>query len=198
MPSEEAKVKAQFARLFVVSDWSRFKRMGEFYLQRAVFLKRADVDVAKDLQLLARNSLKRLFIGIGTELLVKAVYLQRNFAINELEPSGQAGAPAFPFTFQQVGGFTQAQDRTVKFDRLIPHLAAVLDSGPLPQVEAGLKVAKVFRNKEGHGVLSQQFVRSSYTAIENALSELYLQAWSKSVSVTFSLGPNEKGVWKLS
>jgi hypothetical protein len=197
VPSEEAKVKAQFARLFVTSDWSRFKRMGEFYLQRAVFLKKTGVDVPKDLQLLARNSLKRLFIGIGAELLVKAVYLQRGFSINELEPSGQAGAPAFPFTFQQVKPFTQAQDRTVKFDRLIPHLPAVLGSGPIADVEAGLKVAKVFRNKEGHGVLSQKFVRSSYTAIESALSGLYLQAWSRSLTVTFSIGRNEKGVWKL-
>jgi len=196
--SEEAKVKAEFARLFVSSDSSRFKRMGEFYLQRAVFLKKADVGAPKDLQLLARNSLKRLFIGIGAELLVKAVYLERSFSINELEPSGQAGAPAFPFTFYQVGGFTQAQDRTFKFDRLISHLAAVLGSGPIPQVETGLKVAKVFRNKEGHGLLSQKFVRSSYTAVENALSRLYLLAWSRSLSVTFSLGPKEKGVWKLS
>jgi hypothetical protein len=197
LAGDEAEVKAQFARVFVSGDWSRFKRMAEFYLRRAVYLQKRDMDVSQDLQLLARNCVKRLFIGVGMELLVKSVYLHRGFSINMLEPPTQPGVPSVPFTFQQVAGFTQSADRTYKFDVLIPKLAGVLGSGPPGELDKGLKVAKVFRNKEGHGVLSQKFDRSSYTAVEVTLSELYSRAWGQRLTVRFSLTPHEKGLWRL-
>src|SRR5439155_22087716 len=95
-PSVEQNVKQTFARLFVENDWTLFKSMSEFYFQSAVFLKKSDVGyVSPNLKLLTRNCLKRLYIGIGAELLLKAIYLKRGFLINKLDKN-QAGAPAFP------------------------------------------------------------------------------------------------------
>ena len=62
--SEEV-IKAQFAKVFVQDDWRLFKRMAEFHFERAVFLKISDVTrMAKRWRLLARNSDKRLRIGL--------------------------------------------------------------------------------------------------------------------------------------
>jgi hypothetical protein len=99
MPTVEKIVKAQFAELFVQNDWRLFKRMAEFHFERAVFLRTSDMKrMAKQWRLLARNTDKRLLIGLGTELLLKAVYLKHGFSINRPE-KGAAGAPTFPFTF---------------------------------------------------------------------------------------------------
>ena len=65
MPSVEETTKQQFARTLTQKDWHLFKRMAEFYLRLAVFLKKRDVHLdpnSEDLRLLARNSLKRLYI----------------------------------------------------------------------------------------------------------------------------------------
>src|SRR3989304_10460812 len=101
MSSIEQEVKQQFARVFTRQDWSLFKRMADYYLRSAVFLRTWDVKPPKDLKLLARNCQKRLFIGIGTELLLKAIYLKHGFSINTADRN-QPNAPTFPFTFRQA------------------------------------------------------------------------------------------------
>lgn len=104
MPSIENGVKANFARVFVSSDWRLFKLMAEFHLDRAIHLRTADMTrIAKPWRLLARNSEKRLFIGIGTELLLKAVYLKHSFLINK-PARGTGAAPPFPFSAAQAQG----------------------------------------------------------------------------------------------
>ena len=73
MPTVEQTVKADFARVFVQADWDLFKAMAEFHLERAARLKKTDMKyVPRRWRLLARNAQKRLFIGIGTKLLLKA------------------------------------------------------------------------------------------------------------------------------
>ncbi len=124
-PSIEQDVKRSFAREFVKNDWTLFKSIAEFYFQSAVFLKTADVKyVAPNLRLLTRNSQKRLYIGIGAELLLKAIYLKHGFLINRLKDK-QIGAPDFPFTAAAVKTFTLTDDKTYMFDELIDKLKDV-------------------------------------------------------------------------
>lgn len=40
MPTVEQTIKQQFARTLIGEDWHLFKRMAEFYLRLAVFLKK--------------------------------------------------------------------------------------------------------------------------------------------------------------
>lgn len=157
MSSIEQEVKQQFARVFTRQDWSLFKRMADYYLRSAVFLRTWDVKPPKDLKLLARNCQKRLFIGIGTELLLKAIYLKHGFSINTLA-AGQAGAPLFPFTFQQTAAFTQVPDKTFMLNDLLQKLGNVPAVGRLGAIGRGLRIAKVFRNKEGHVVVAKHLL----------------------------------------
>lgn len=196
MPTIEAIIKAQFAKVFLKDDWRLFKRMAEFHLERAVFLKKS-TRMAKRWRLLARNSEKRLLIGIGTELLLKAVYLKHGFSIN-LPEKGAQGAPPFPFTFQQIQGVAQAPDKTYMLDNLIQKVSSIPAVGALGPSEKGLKIAKVFRNKEGHSVVEGHlFDSTNYRDIETALVALYSRGFNQTLRVRFSLGPGEKGLWRV-
>lgn len=86
MATIEEEIKATFAKKFVKSDSHLFKTMAEFHLRRATSLRQVDVAyVPKPYRLLVRNVQKRLLIGIGTELLLKALYLKHGFCINKLD-----------------------------------------------------------------------------------------------------------------
>ncbi len=94
--SLEQSVKDQFARVFPASDWRLFKEMAEIYFSEAAFLKKSAFKVAHHRRLLVRNSRKRLLIGIGAELLLKAVYLKAGYCINK--PQDDKAPLRFPFT----------------------------------------------------------------------------------------------------
>lgn len=80
MPSIDQTAKAQFAKVFTKADWSVFKCVADTYFERSARLRRSDMSAFPlKLRLLARNIEKRLLIGIGTELLLKAVYLRHGF-----------------------------------------------------------------------------------------------------------------------
>ena len=197
MPSIEADVKKDFARLFTVQDAALFKEMAECYFRQALFLQKADVKMCERLRLLGRSQ-KRLFLGIGTELLLKAIYLKYGYSINELENAKEAGAPKFPFKFQQVGAFKQTADKTFKMDSLITGLGDVLQARVSADTTRGLKIAKVFRNKEGHVILPKHTPRdANYRDIEKALAALYQQAFNQNLNIRVSFRPDEKGVWHL-
>jgi hypothetical protein len=198
MATVEQTIKAQFARVFLKADAPLFKRMAEFHFERAVFLRSADMKrIASDWRLLARNSEKRLLIGIGTELLLKSLYLRHGFSINKPE-KGAAGAPAFPFTFGQAHAFPQAPDETYMLNVLIQQLHKVPAVGALGPLERGLLIAKVFRNKEGHGVVStHHFDAQNYRDIETALVGIFHRGFGETLQVRFSLETSEKGVWRV-
>lgn len=195
--SVEQVVKGQFSRLFISKDWNLFKRMAEFYFQRAVFLRTPDVDIAPDLKLLARNCQKRLFIGIGIELLLKAIYLKYGFPINKVDRN-QPNAPVFPFTFSQAKRVRLLVDNTYMLNDLISKLPRVPPLRGLTGVSKGLKIAKVFRNKEGHVVLPRhKFDPSNYRDIEASLITLYARAFDEKLQVRFSVAHGERGTWKI-
>ena len=86
--SIEQSEKEQFAKIFSKDDWRLFKGFAEIYFEEATRLKRYNMQVSPDIKLLARNIRKRLLIGLGVELLLKAVYLKWGRGINKL--SGKA------------------------------------------------------------------------------------------------------------
>ena len=71
--------------------------------------------------------------------------------------------------------------------------------GALGPLEPGLRIAKVFRNKEGHVVVSaHKFDPQEYREIETALIGVYARGFGQTLKVTISMAPKEKAVWKLS
>jgi hypothetical protein len=99
MPSLEQSVKSQFAKVFSSSDWPLFKEIAEVSLMEAAYLRKLDFKKVPDnRKLLVRNSRKRLLIGVGAELLLKAVNLKNGYCINK--PPRGSGL-AFPFAPQR-------------------------------------------------------------------------------------------------
>ena len=197
MPDIEQSVKLQFAKVFTVADWPLFKKMAEANLREAAMLLNADMPVELSLQLLARNSRKRLLIGVGVELLLKAVYLKQGYAINR---APKDNALKFPFLANDAKGVQLADDKTMMLNDLIEKLHMVVV--PLQNKSStlkGLKIAKVFRNKEGHGVTSiHVFDPTNYTDIASSLTDLYRDAFGEKLLVRFSLAPDEQAVWRIS
>jgi hypothetical protein len=152
--------------------------------------------IERPLKLLARNARKRLLIGVGVELLLKAIYLKQGYVINK----PPKGSPLkFPFVVQNATGVQLVADQTFTLNDLIENLPKVVRLQDRNPTLKGLKIAKVFRNKEGHGVTSlHTFDGSNYTDIASSLSALYRDAFGENLSVQFSLAPSETAVWQIS
>ncbi len=197
MPSIEQSVKAQFAKVFQTSDWQLFKSIAEANFRDAARVKKADMPIEPSLRLLARNCRKRLLIGVGVELLLKAVYLKNGYCINK--PQDASRKLKFPFQQDHAIGTTLIDDKTFELNELLQHLSVVLKMQNQDVTLKGLKIAKVFRNKEGHGVTaSHAFDASNYRDIEKSLVELYREAFVEKLSVRFSLTPDELPLWRIS
>lgn len=196
MSSLEQSVKSQFAKVFRTSDWRLFKEIAEIYFSEAAFLKKSSFNVAKDRKLLVRNSRKRLLIGIGAELLVKAVYLRAGYCINT--PQQNKPLLKLPFTATEAAETPLNPGDTYTLDKLIGQLNKILQLPDPDLVLDGLRIAKVFRNKEGHIVTSRHtFEPSSFRAIETALVHLYANAFDEQLKVRFALAPGENGAWQI-
>ena len=201
MTNIEQSVKSQFAKVFTVADWPLFKVMAEANLREAATLQKAHMPIAYPLKLLARNSRKRLLIGVGIELLLKAIYLKQGYAINKaINKPPKDSLLKFPFLLNDINSVLLAKDKTVMLNDLIEKLHIVVV--PLQNRDStlkGLRIAKVFRNKEGHGVTSiHEFDPTNYTDIASSLIDLYRDAFGEKLSVRFSLAHGEKAVWRVS
>ena len=65
-------------------------------------------------------------------------------------------------------------------------------------IERGFRIAKVFRNKEGHiAVYWHNFDTQNYSDIENALVKFYREAFDENLSIQFSFEKNEKGIFQV-
>jgi len=194
MTSIEQSVKSQFAKVFAASNWCLFKKIAESNLHEAAKLRTTNMLIEDDLKLLARNSRKRLLIGIGVELLLKAIYLKHGYVINK--PSEKI-ALTFPFSADEANGMQLDPDQTFPINELIEKLPKVVQLQNRDLTLKGLKIAKVFRNKEGHVVTgNHKFDPSNYRDIASSLSALYRDAFGEKLSVRFSMASNERAIWK--
>jgi hypothetical protein len=196
MYSVEQTVKQQFARVFRGTDWYLFKSVADCYLRQAAFLRKRHVVATSDLALLIRNSQKRLLIGIGSELVLKALYLKLGYVINK--PVDRKHLKG-PITLNEAAHVPLERADTFTLSELIDWLGKVIVLSNKEDIDRGLRTAKVFRNKEAHVVTATHaFKISSYRHIELALRELYRQAFNERLSVRFSLGPTDRPMWRIS
>lgn len=195
MASVEQSVKSQFARVFSSPDWLLFKKIAESNLSEAAKLRMADMPIEPSLALLARNARKRLLIGVGVELLLKAIYLKQGYMINK---PPKASPFKFPFSAHETVGTQLVADETFKLNELIENLPSVVTLHDKDLTLRGLRIAKVFRNKEGHGVTSTHiFDASNYTDIAHSLTALYWVAFHERLTVQFSMAENETAIWEI-
>ena len=199
MPDQtpEKIAKTRFAKFFQQEDWLIFKKVAEINLSEAAYLKKKSfTSVPSGLRLLARNSRKRLLIGVGVELLLKAVYLKSGYCINKPTSKDQH---TFPFKLADVQPSEINISDTFTLAPLIDKLPTITEVIPEREViSRGFRVAKVFRNKEGHVVTqSHEYEASEYRAIESALVSLYKCAFSQNLVVRFAVEKRDRPCWEF-
>lgn len=191
MTTLEATIKSQYAKVFTKQDCAVFLKTAEYYLQRAALLKTSDIDIDEGLRLWLRNVQKRLFIGIGVELLLKSIYLNMGFTINKHNKSN------IPEIIGAKEHVEINQNDTFTIAQLIDNLERVHAFEDIKSLKHGLNIAKVFRNKEGHvATLWHDFDPENYTAIEVSVKQLYKEIFEIDLDFQISMERNEKGIFK--
>lgn len=189
----EPQIKTQYAKFFTQNDWSVFRSIADYYFTTAAILKKDDIDAPDGYQLLIRNIQKRLFLGIGCELLTKAVYLRLGYGINRPKTG-----PNVVYSLNAISPSNYEESETYTLNFLIDQLKHIFTFKNHTNVIRGLKVAKVFRNKEGHiAVLWHKFDPSNYSYIEDAVISIYSEVFLQELSFQISMERNESGKFRL-
>jgi hypothetical protein len=196
MESIEATIKGQYARFFRSHDWRELKAVAEQYLETAAKLKTKDI-IPATMKLLFRNIQKRLFLGIASELLLKALYLKCGYCINKPK-EGVTINGKFPYKFVDVRTEDFDEANTFTLDRLIQGLRAVHPFNEYENLVKGLRTAKVFRNKEGHvAVFWHHFDPQNYRDIAEAIRILYREGFQQELVLEISITPNQNSQFRI-
>jgi hypothetical protein len=197
--SIETEIKEQYAKHFVNSDWTLFKSTAEYYLETAARVLKKDIKYGSEsLKLLHRNIQKRLYIGIACELLLKAFYLKNEYCINKVKNKKNTNG-TFPFKLNAIDKDDFNKNDTITLHMLIEGVLNVSNLGDDKEIIIkGLKIAKTFRNKEGHVVvLWHNYEPQNYRDIEHSLTAFYKIAFGEKLNIHFSVGDGEDAVFNI-
>ncbi len=190
------EVKDQFVRFLCQSDWLAFKTMAEYYLQSAAELKTRNIRAPDSLRLWFRNSTKRLFLGIGCELLLKSFYLKEGYCINKPRQKTIKATPTHKFDAIDPNNFDHRD--TYAFGCLIDNLKTIRKFQNQAQIQKGFSIAMVFRNKEGHTTfITHNFDPLNYTDIEEGIIFFYQEAFNEKLIFQVSMEREERGIFKI-
>lgn len=192
--SIEQSVKEQFAKFFEQYDWRMFKETADYYFEFACHLLKKDIPYGEErYRLWRRNTTKRLYIGIGTELLLKAIFLKNNFCINTPQ-RGVVVPGSYPYSLVNLNRKNFEITNTLTLNQLIQKLLSVETKFHEPNaVIKGLNIAKVFRNKEGHVALYRHaFEPQNYTDIEVSLTDIYRTSFGEKLDIKIAFADGDK------
>lgn len=208
MASVEKEIKSEFEKIFRERDWTLFKTGADYYLNSAAFLKKDDIKLLpnqtnnkKDIRLLFRNIQKRLWIGVACEFLIKAYFLKSGFVINKLEDRKLK-----LINFKDLENCKLKPEDTFTFSQLIDLLSKLekikrkTKQNKIPNdIIIGLKIAKVFRNKEAHSIIDTHiYNKKNYKIIEDCVIYLYKNWFDEELKFKISFAKNEKSEFKIS
>ncbi len=197
--SIEREIKNQFAKFFEECDWTTFKKAADYFFETSAFLLTKDIKFGPEqYKLLRRNTSKRLYIGIGSELLLKAVYLKNGYCINKPKP-GTINPNQYPFQLANINRQDFKDDDTLSLNQLIGKLT-IVEQGyqDINIILNGLKISKVFRNKEGHVAIAwHDFVPQNYIDIENSIKEIYKTSFGEVLDIKIAMTDADNPVFKV-
>ena len=197
--SIESDVGEQFEDFFRTDDWSTFKIGADYYLNNAAMLLKKDINHCENnLKLLFRNIQKRIYIGIACEFLLKATYLKLGYVINKRKDNNDP-AGNFPFKHQDVSQDKFSKKNTVMLNDLLQTLFSIVDfKTERSVVEKGLRIGKVFRNKEGHVICpSHEYVAQNYRDIEESLKVIYKVVFNQSLNISIAFAEGDVGLFEI-
>lgn len=182
----EQKIKKQFSKIFDQSDNVPFKQTGDYYFKVAATLKKKNIEVSNGLKLWFRNVQKRLYIGIATELILKALYLKNDFNINR--PNRKIKI-TFPEKINNLNNADLNPSDTYSLSQLIDKLDSIIvKPSDYKKIMEGLRICKVFRNKEGHvAVHWHKFDQADYEKIEYSIKRIYEIGFSENLEFKISM-----------
>ena len=196
--SLEQEIKNQYSKIFSaeLKDWTPFKQMADYYLKTSAHLLTDNIDSPEPLKLWLRNVQKRLSIGIATELILKAIYLKNGYNINKPNDGIKIG---FPSKIKSLTKQELNPSDTYGLNILIQHISKIIDLDENSEkIMEGLKISKVFRNKEGHvAVHWHNFERKDYDRIEFSLTELFRLGFNEDLNFKISIAKNEIGKFEI-
>ena len=180
MKTTEQEIKAQYAKVFTKKDWRTFKNVADWYFRKSAILKKKHIDSEKKYKLLIRNIQKRLYLGIGTELLIKACYLKSGLAINKPIDPKKYNSVVIQLDIVDVKELEATN--TFTLDPLLINLNGIFKFDDWNSIERGLKILKVFRNKEGHvAVNSHEYKKENYVDIEQSIIAIYKKVFDETL-----------------
>jgi hypothetical protein len=191
------EIKSQYARLLEQKDWRQFKQIAEYYLRVAARLKKKDI-VGSSNKLLLRNSQKRLCLGIGCELLIKAFYLKEGYCVNTFKKSfSGVQTPTYKMSGLERNNINDKN--TFTLGALIESLNNIRNFKSLADIKRGFQIAMVFRNKEGHVTFPyHNFDEQNYRDIERAVICFYKEVFGESLFFYISMKPHEMYEFRIS
>ncbi|ACH63512.1 hypothetical protein VFMJ11_A0744 [Aliivibrio fischeri MJ11] len=190
-------VKAQFARVLEVSDWEHLLEVADYHFEEAAKLKNKDIRYSNK-KLLIRNSMKRLHIGIGVELALKAAFLKQGVCINKFvgrnPPEGYENSPVH--RFEGLDMTLINPNDTFTMGVLIDKYAQIMAVEVNQEFTDGLRIAMTFRNKEGHTSFPRhEFEPNNYHLIANSVKRIYREAFGKQLEFLIAMTAQEQGVF---
>jgi hypothetical protein len=194
--SIEQEIKSQYAKVLRKEDSETFKHIASYYFETAAKLKKKDINIEKGLKLLARNIQKRLFIGVGAELLLKALYLDNGFCVNKSINKRYNR----PVNFEEIKPEDINEKDTFTIVQLIDSLGDldIFSKKDLSTVKKGLNIAKVFRNKEGHvAVKTHAYDSQNFSDIESSVIAVYKFGFKEELEFRISMESKEEPVFKI-
>ena len=187
------EIRQQYARVLEPIEWQQFKAVAEYYFETAAKLKKQDINSAKKMKLLLRNSQKRLFLGIGCELLLKSIYLKNGYCINKIRNNDSI--PNLPINkYRNLRPEHVDANNTFTLGTLIDQLTNILNlSREKSQlIDRGLRIGMVFRNKEGHVSFPvHRYEPQNYRDVENSIASLYDCVYGEELVFRVSMEANE-------
>ena len=199
-PSPEQQIKDQYAVLFDNKNWRLFKKTAEYYLDTAAHLKTADLRPCEN-PLQIRNSQKRLFLGIGCELLVKSFFLKEGYCIHPFnrEFRDKKNDPKWCAKLHRLSDLNVVDldhRSTLTFNILIDHLRSLTRFSQA--ILTSLTIAKVFRNKEGHcTTFNDLAITEIYTDFATGLVAFYKEGFGEALKMQISMKPNEVAAFNV-
>lgn len=195
MKDVKKEIKSQYSKLFKAKNWKPFKTTADYYFELASKLKEKDIDIKKeDNKLWIRNERKRLYLGIATELLIKAAYLKKGYNINKPKKGNDIDALKLITTLDETG---LNEGDTYTLGNIIDNFHKI-EQGITAKIKRGLIICEVFRNKEGHiSVPKHDYVPQNYRDIEFSIIEIYKICFGEELTFHISMEDDEKADFSI-
>jgi hypothetical protein len=190
------EIKDQFARIIEPTDWSYLLEIADYHFETAAKLKKRNIRYTKK-QLLIRNSMKRLHLGIGVELALKSAFLKKGICVNKFVNGFDDLEKSPIHNLSTLDRDNINPKNTYTLDALINKYAQVFSIDVEKEFLDGLRIAMTFRNKEGHvSFPNHEFHDSNYTAIASSVIKLYKDVFSRNLEFKIAMRARDKGIFK--